>query len=194
MILNMILNTKQLKLTICVFLVSNSVLAQIKPTVASLTTVTQKNEVTVFKPKTVTIMSALLPGLGQLCNKKYWKAPIVFGGLAGIGYWAILSHNQYSYYSNNLTALYDNDATTINNSGLTSTQLITQKNYYAKDRDLAILLGSVFYILNIIDANVDAHFLMYEKSNENIVLRIEPTSLININSQANLGFKLSLHF
>jgi hypothetical protein len=63
-----------------------------------------------------TIMSACLPGLGQIYNKKYWKAPVIYFALGGIGYWGITNQIKYKYYSNNLKAIYDDDESTINST------------------------------------------------------------------------------
>ena len=56
-----------------------------------------------------TIMSACFPGLGQIYNRKYWKAPVIYVALGGIGYWGITNQVKYKYYSNNLRAANDDD-------------------------------------------------------------------------------------
>ncbi len=59
-----------------------------------------------------TIMSACFPGLGQIYNRKYWKAPVIYVALGGIGYWGVTNQIKYKYYSTNLKAIHDEDANT----------------------------------------------------------------------------------
>jgi TM2 domain-containing membrane protein YozV len=113
-----------------------------------------------------TIMSACFPGLGQIYNRKYWKAPVIYVALGGIGYWGITNQDKYKYYSNNLRAANDDDVNTINETLYSSDQLITQKKYYQKYRDISIMLGALVYLVNIIDANVDAHLRTFDVSDD----------------------------
>lgn len=140
-----------------------------------------------------TIMSAVLPGLGQIYNKKYWKTPIIYAALGGIAYWGINNHNQYKYYSKNLSALYDNDANTLNETPYTSDQLITQKRYYKKFRDMAIMVGGLVYLVNIIDANVDAHLKTFDVSDD-LSLQIKPYTNLSYNSTLQTGLTLKVNF
>ena len=140
-----------------------------------------------------TIMSAVLPGLGQIYNKKYWKAPIIYAALGGIAYWGINNHNQYKYYSKNLSALHDDDASTLNETPYTSDQLITQKRYYKKFRDMAIMTGGLVYLVNIIDANVDAHLKTFDVSDD-LSLQVKPYTNFCYNSALQTGLTLKLNF
>ena len=140
-----------------------------------------------------TIMSACLPGLGQIYNRKYWKAPIIYAALGGLGYWGITNQIKYKYYSDNLAALYDNDANTINKTFYTSDQLVSQKRYYRKYRDYAIIAGALVYVLNIIDANVDAHLKTFDVSDD-LSLQINPYSNIDYSNKLQAGLTLKLKF
>lgn len=139
------------------------------------------------------IMSACLPGLGQIYNKKYWKAPIVYVALGGIGYWGITNQIKYKYYSNNLKAIYDDNESTINSTLYSSDQLITQKRYYRKYRDMAVILGALVYLVNIIDANVDAHLKTFDVSDD-LSMQIKPYSDLDYNNKLQAGLTLKLHF
>ena len=139
------------------------------------------------------IMSACLPGLGQIYNKKYWKAPIVYVALGGIGYWGITNQIKYKYYSNNLKAIYDDNESTINSTLYTSDQLITQKRYYRKYRDMAVILGALVYLVNIIDANVDAHLKTFDVSDD-LSLQLNPYSNLDYNNKLQTGLTLKLKF
>ncbi len=144
--------------------------------------------------RNASIMSACLPGLGQAYNKKYWKMPIIYAALGGIAYWGINNQKQYKLYSNNLHAIYDDDPETNNTTIYTDpTQLVTQKKYYRKYRDMAIMLGSLVYIINIIDANVDAHLKTFDVSDD-LSMQLKPYSNLDYNNKLQAGLTLKLNF
>lgn len=139
----------------------------------TLKTEKKKNPSTYRRARTASVMSAILPGAGQVYNKKYWKVPIIYAGLGGFGYLFYVNQQKFSYYSKNLKAEYDNDANTINESGYSGTQLQTLKADYRKSRDLGIIGCAVFYALNILDANVDAHLTTFDVSDD-LSLELRP--------------------
>lgn len=118
-------------------------------------------------------MSAVIPGAGQIYNKKYWKTPIIYAGLGGFGYLFASNQQHYAYLSKNLKAEYDGDASTVNESGYSAEQLQTLKSEYRKKRDLGIIGCAVIYALNILDANVDAHLKTFDVSDD-LSLQIKP--------------------
>jgi hypothetical protein len=124
-------------------------------------------------PRKASIMSAIFPGLGQAYNKKYWKMPIIYAGLAGFGYLFVANNQQYNFYRKNLIAENDNNPNTINTTRYSSDQLEVEKIDYRKKRDLDAIGIAVIYILNIIDANVDAHLKTFDVS-DNLSIHIEP--------------------
>lgn len=140
-----------------------------------------------------TIMSACFPGLGQIYNRKYWKAPVIYVALGGIGYWGVTNQVKYKYYSNNLRAANDDDVNTINETLYSSDQLITQKKYYQKYRDISIMLGALVYLVNIIDANVDAHLRTFDVSDD-LSLQLNPYSNLDYNNKLQAGLSLKLKF
>lgn len=139
----------------------------------TLKTEKKKNASTYRRARTASVMSAILPGAGQVYNKKYWKVPIIYAGLGGFGYLFYVNQEKFSFYSKNLKAEYDNDANTINESGYSGTQLQTLKADYRKTRDLGIIGCAVFYALNILDANVDAHLTTFDVSDD-LSLELRP--------------------
>lgn len=120
-----------------------------------------------------TVMSALLPGLGQAYNKKYWKIPIIYAGLGSFAYFYIVNNREYTYYRDNLKAIYDDDSTTFNTTNYQDWQLQSLKDQYKKNRDLSLIGFFAVYLLNIIDANVDGHLSTFDVS-DNLGLHIEP--------------------
>lgn len=144
-------------------------------------------------PIRASLYSAILPGMGQVYNKKYWKVPIVWG-LLGTGVGFVLNYDkQYKefrgYY---LDKLYGNEIEnpTINN--MSARQLATIQDDRKRTRDYAIALTALVYILNILDATVDAHLYGMDKDPD---LSLQPTMLQNPTSmQFAMGFGVSYKF
>ena len=140
-----------------------------------------------------TIMSACFPGLGQIYNRKYWKAPVIYAAIGGLGYWGVTNQIKYKYYSDNLRAANDDDPNTVNSTLYSSDQLITQKKYYQKYRDISIMVGALVYLVNIIDANVDAHLKTFDVSDD-LSLQLNPYSNLDYNNKLQAGLSLKLKF
>jgi hypothetical protein len=124
-------------------------------------------------PRKATLMSAILPGLGQAYNKQFWKIPIIYGGIGGFTYMFITNNNQYKFFRKNVIAAYDNDPNTINTSGYSDDNAQIEKLRYKKLRDFAAIGIGFIYLLNIIDANVSAHLKTFDVSDD-LSLRITP--------------------
>jgi hypothetical protein len=124
-------------------------------------------------PRRATLLSAVLPGLGQAYNKKYWKIPLIYAGFGGLGYMFVVNNNQYNYYRSNLVAENDADSTTLNLTRYNSDQLQQQKIYYRKNRDFAAIGIALVYLFNVIDANVDAHLTTFDVSDD-LSIRVDP--------------------
>lgn len=140
-----------------------------------------------------TIMSAVFPGLGQIYNRKYWKAPVIYAALGGLGYWGVTNHVKYKYYSTNLKYIHDNDESTVNETPYNSSQLVDQKRYYQKYRDIAIMVGALVYLVNVIDANVDAHLKTFDVSDD-LSLQLNPYSNLDHNNKLQAGLSLKIKF
>ncbi|MBK8488193.1 MAG: hypothetical protein KA954_10740 [Chitinophagales bacterium] len=119
---------------------------------------------------------SLVPGMGQAYNKKYWKIPIVYAGLGVSGY-AIWFN---AYYYNDIKDAYlirtDGDSTTTDDYVVTipsETSLLQYAEYYKKNLDLSVVIFSAVYILNIVDAVVDAHLFSFDISDD-LSLQLKP--------------------
>lgn len=146
------------------------------------------------KARTAALMSAILPGAGQAYNKQYWKMPIVYAALGGLGYWAYNSNKNFKFYSNGLRAYYDGDPNTVNNTGYNDpSQIIVQKNQYKKTRDMALIFCSVAYIINIIDANVAAHLKTFDVSDD-LSLQFKPWYNLGYRNDFQTGLSIKLTF
>jgi len=157
----------------------------------------QKNapaKVTKLSPSKAGLYSAVFPGLGQFYNKKYWKIPLVWGAVGtGIGI-ALWNDKQYKKYRNAFVAeLNGLPHEFSNNPYVTKTVLGNAQDKSKRQRDYAIGISALIYILNIVDAVVDAH--LYEGRHDPD-LAIMPT-IINDqsgNSYAKTGLSLNFRF
>ncbi|KMQ69243.1 hypothetical protein ACM39_03840 [Chryseobacterium sp. FH2] len=122
----------------------------------------KKAQITKLNPTKAGLYSAVLPGLGQYYNKKYWKIPIVWGAVgvgAGIAIW---NDNQYKKYRGYYIAKLNGtpDEFVDSHPWLDKVALGNAQDRAKRQRDYAIAITGLIYILNIMDAVVDAH--LYE--------------------------------
>lgn len=116
-------------------------------------------------PATAAFYSAIVPGMGQLYNKDYWKVPVVYGALAIPIYYYSINNSSYKRYRKafklreaGLQDEFTNDAGTqlISREGLMSAQRILKQN-----RDTSLLTFAGLYILQVLEASVSAHLLQF---------------------------------
>ena len=152
-------------------------------------------------PKKATYL-ALIPGAGQAYNHKYWKMPIVYAGFGTTIYFAITNGSDYRLYRDaydyktGINTHVSQEA--INESvKYTEDNLITLRDYYRGNMELSWILTAAWYIIQIIDANVDAHFFYYDVGDD-LTLQIEPQfntiNEFNYGYGNNIGLSLKLNF
>lgn len=136
-------------------------------------------------------MSAILPGAGQVYNRKYWKIPVIYGGFAGLAYAIRFNQKEYNIFKEAFKIRLDgNENTTDEFVGIYSdNDLTTLKDFYRRNRDLSIMGTGILYILNIVDATVDAHLFNFNV-NENLSINILPTT--NDQMIAGIGVTLTI--
>ncbi|MCX6256509.1 MAG: DUF5683 domain-containing protein [Bacteroidia bacterium] len=146
-------------------------------------------------PKKAALLSVVLPGLGQAYNKKYWKIPVLYAGIGTLVYFIIDNNRQYLKYKNAYLAETSGNPNTDPFGGrLDTTELLYYKDEFRRYRDLDIILAAGLYALNIIDANVDAHFFDYDISPD-LSLKLEPTMFtFDQRKKSGLGFHLFITF
>ena len=118
-----------------------------------------------LNPTKAGLYSAVLPGLGQVYNKKYWKVPIVLGAVGtGVGI-AIWNDNQYKKYRGYYIAKLNGTPNEFvdTHPWLDKTALGNAQDRSKRQRDYAIAISGLIYILNIVDAVVDAHLYEYRR-------------------------------
>lgn len=146
-------------------------------------------------PSKAAFYSAVLPGLGQAYNGSYWKIPIVYGALGTGVYFYLDNDKQYDRYRD----AYKNrlagrpDEFTVNGVRRISTDgLIRAQEIYQKQKEISILVTVGIYVLNIIDANVQAHLRQFNVDED---LSVKPNLDYDaLSGKTNYGLTLNYNF
>ncbi len=163
-----------------------------------LTSYSQENELRFDEldptaPSKAAFYSAVIPGLGQGFNKKYWKIPIVYAAIGSSAYLYDFNNKKYWDYRNaykSRKAGYKNDP--YQNLILDDDRLLDGADFHKKNRDLSMVFIVGFYILNILDANIDAHLKQYNV-NESLTIKPYINNDIEFYEQS-IGISLNLNF
>lgn len=128
-------------------------------------------------PHKATFYSALIPGLGQIYNQKYWKVPVIYAGFAALAYYAGYNNYVYKRYKEgyNTKLFIENGDSTLTDlfKFASKENLLRQRDNWRRNRDLCIIGIGLLYVAQIIDANVDAHLFDYDIS-QDLSMRIDP--------------------
>jgi hypothetical protein len=169
--------------------------------------VVAKNEKSInpLAPSKAAFYSAILPGLGQVYNKRYWKVPIVYA-VIGTGVYAYTYNNDIydrfrTAFKRRQAGFTDDEFYDINGDNVEGAEpdldlddLQRQQENYQRDRDLALVITIAMYALNIIDANVDAHLKQFN-INEDLSMDAHPyLNLDPITNNPNYGFAFTIKF
>lgn len=146
-------------------------------------------------PGKAALFSAVLPGLGQGYNKKYWKIPVIYAGFGVLGYFIYFNADLYidykcAYIESSYGNMNGSYADLVNK--YSAENLLSAREYYRRNLEISCLLTAVWYTLNIIDASVDAHLYTYNISDK-ITLSVEP-ALIPAAYRPASGVKLYVRF
>lgn len=175
------------------FITGNSAVfsQKIKQTTLVAKDTLKSNDIDPLTPAKAAFYSAILPGLGQAYNKRYWKIPIVYGAIGVSMYYYIDSSKKYHQfrdvykrrlegYTDDEFRFYDND------------RLVSAQRFYQRNKDFSALFVVGFYVLNIIDANVDAALIQF---NVNDNLSIKPDIYKNdVTMRANVSLTFNYNF
>ncbi|WP_372752592.1 DUF5683 domain-containing protein [Labilibaculum sp.] len=184
-------------------------------------TVSVVSDVIVRSPHKATMYSVMFPGLGQAYNKKYWKIPILYAGI-GVTIYAIswntknfkLYKNAYADFSAFYDYKYQDDdedieepteksyedlldtdfsETSSSYDSWFKTTLLNKKDSYKQDRDLSYIILAGIYVLNIVDAAIDAHFTNFNVNND-LTIKVEPAINYSAFSGNSLGLRCQITF
>lgn len=152
-------------------------------------------------PKKAALLSTIVPGLGQVYNKKYWKVGVIYAVEGFLIYRIVDFNKQYKQYRDELfmrdmvTAQPEIQWTSSNNelSELSDDVIRTRKDIFRTQRDRYFLFATAMYAVNILDAVVDAHLIGFN-TKKNRAITVIPTVIPNYQMSANLGFNLRVRF
>lgn len=145
--------------------------------------------------KKATTLAMICPGAGQLYNKSYWKVPIIVGAFATMGYvidWNARGYKRYRTAYNQVVNGQPDEF----EGRYSADYLKNMKDNFRRNRDLCIILTGALYLLNIVDAHVDAHLKDYDISDD-LSVRLEPTVFQNYasrNGYYGVGMSLKVTF
>ena len=155
-----------------------------------------EDEYDALSPAKAAFYSAVVPGLGQAYNKKYWKIPIVYGALATSMYYYTINKNSYKRYRKafKLRAAgfqdeftLDDGSQIISNDGLERAQKILRQN-----RDMSLLTFTGLYVLQILEASINAHLIQFNTQN---FISLKPNFEYHpITDNQSIGLSLTLNF
>lgn len=152
------------------------------------------NDFDPLSPATAAFYSAILPGLGQAYNKKYWKIPIVYGALGTGVYFYVFNSKNYNRardaYKLRLGGKEDEFNGEDGNPFLSTDSLVSIQKSYKRDKDLSVLVLIGLYVLQIIEANTNAHLLQHNVDNN---LSINPKIFKNPGSNRSI-VGASIHY
>ncbi len=161
----------------------------------------------VSRVKKATTLACIFPGAGQIYNKSYWKVPFVVGGFAALGYCIDWNNRGYKRFKKAYSLIADYEANPDKYPdgspdefhGHYSGQFIrNMRNNFRRNRDLCIIITGALYVLQIVDAHVDAHLKDYDISDD-LTMNLEPMVDYQYmphqgSNRPVFGFNLSLNF
>jgi hypothetical protein len=148
-------------------------------------------------PRKASFYSAVFPGLGQIYNKKYWKVPILYAGIAICAYAYTFNQNEYLRFRKAYILRERNDPNSPDEFAslgdrVTLAAIGNARDFYRRDRDISIMSFAGIYLLNVIDATVDAYLFDYDISPD-LALKVRP-SIMQTYGLTNFGVRCSLRF
>lgn len=141
-------------------------------------------------PMKATIYSAVLPGAGQVYNKKWWKTLIVYAGIGTGVYFVKWNDNNYLTYRRAYIAAIDNDPNTVPSIEGDAAFFNQWQDQHRRWRDVSYMALLGIYVLQLIDANVDAHLFYYDVSPD-IQLRVQPSVVVSDRIKPGLGISIN---
>lgn len=145
----------------------------------------------IHSPRKAILLSAGLPGLGQIYNKKIWKAPIVWAGLGASAYFVIDNTREHKRFKAAYIAVRDDDPLTLNTTEYSDGQLEEVLDFYQKNKEISYIVLGAVYLLNLLDAYVDGYLYHYD-INQNLTAGIAPSFSFGQTNQA--GISLVINF
>mgnify|MGYP000008762630 CR=1 FL=1 len=167
----------------------------------------KKKVINPLAPSKAAFLSAVFPGMGQIYNKRYWKVPIVYGFIGAGIYFYDYNNTEYNRYreafKRRQAGFNDDEFWDFQTPGdgmipdepfVAETALEDAQERFQRDRDLSLVVTIVFYALNIVDANVDAHLKQFNVDDD-LSIDWEPfLDLDPVMNSPNYGMALVVRF
>ncbi len=148
-------------------------------------------------PKKAAVLSAILPGAGQVYNQKYWKVPLIYAVGGGLVYLSVNSYKQYNLYRDSYIATIDTNSDKTNHfPNINASGLESEMRRHQRNMELAIAGAALVYLLQIVDATVDAHLKYFDVS-DNLSLSFRPSIMmpdLYRMRPPGMGLKIKLRF
>ena len=148
---------------------------------------------TIRNSRTAILCSAIMPGLGQVYNRKYWKVPLVYGA-GGAAFYSL--HYFQTGYKQIMEFISEDDSQvtfSFHGRNIEYKFITDYRDHYHRFRDISFFSIAGIYLLNIIDAMVDAEFSAFDVSDD-LTMSISPDVIGNHDAMAGIGMKLSIGF
>ncbi len=146
-------------------------------------------------PMVATLCSTVIPGLGQAYNKKYWKIPIIYTVFGSMYFFARNNHQKYKDFKFAYKNFETKEKPIWVRDNVKEDYLKNRMEFYKRNRNFNIIVGGIVYLLNILDANVDAHLMDFDVGDD-LSLRVEPDMNYNMYTNnakiPNFGLKFVL--
>ena len=182
-------------LTVAVLLPCKNIYAQ------EVKSITDSVFIKKHSPIKAQLYSAILPGLGQIYNRKYWKLPIIYGIGGAVIFSYFYNRDYYEdlnnayvevYYMDPRPTVYEFRGRQITSNDLAGT-FSREKERFRKWKDYALVGIAAVYLLNVIDAMIDAYFLEFDVSDD-LSLRLGPSIINNDMYASTMGMKICVKF
>jgi hypothetical protein len=144
-------------------------------------------------PRMAVLFSALVPGMGQVYNQKYWKVPIIYGAGGAFAYFVGFNQLKYKKFRDAVASGTQDEVVLIDGRYIPSENLERGRDYYRRYRDISVLGLGAIYLLNIIDAMIDANFFYYDVSDD-LSMQLQPVMINMPGTTASLGFQINIGF
>lgn len=145
-------------------------------------TARQQAQIHKIVPRRATIRSLMLPGLGQVYNRQYWKVPVIYAGFGIAVFFFTTNQNSYTQYITSYREAYRSPAinpflgtktAVVQGTIRTVDYLKRATAYYGRQRDLTVILTVAGWLLNAVEANVAAHLKTFDIS-EDLSMQVRP--------------------
>jgi len=142
------------------------------------------DRIQIHSPHKASVYSAIFPGGGQMYNKKYWKVPLVWGGLFALLYSIVFNQREFKTYQRELDVRKMSDSSSFNpDFSLYPTPFLrSSRDFHRNNRDFSIVGLVAFYVLSIVDASVDAHLITFDV-NRSLSLKTKTNSFYALNQE-----------